>query len=198
LQERRHTIRAWRSPTRWAALAVAIVLAAGAGVAIGAAVVEPDPSTGVSRIEQTVAKRWKAAFVGRQPTRSSRTASPVCAGAIPFRTRFVTPAAHESIDMTMTATLEYRTSRGDGLSVEGILYDVAANEFVSLNAPEYRLAPSRRTTTATLQWVDDAVPAGGREYSVSLLVQADCRVLNKSFAAGNKTTVVIESWSAGN
>ena len=197
MQKRRHTIRAWRSPTRWAALAVAIVLAAGASVAIGAAVVEPDPSTGVSRIERTVATSWRAEYVGSPTTRAARRASPVCVGAIPFRTRFATPAAHDRVDVTVTATLDYRTSRGDGLSVEAVLYDFGANEFVSLKPRAYRLAPSRARTSATLQWVYAALPAAGREHSVSLQVRADCRVLNRSFAAGRRTTVVIESWSAG-
>ncbi len=176
---------------------MAFVIVAGAGVSVGAALVQPDPSTGASRIERTVANRWKAEYVGSPTTRAARSASPVCVGAIPFRTRFTTPAGHQTVDMTVTATLDYRTSSGDGVSVDADLYHVGGNEVVALRPAEHRLAPSRARTSTTLQWIKEGVQAAGREYALALQAEADCRLLNRSFAAGRRTTVVVETWTAG-
>jgi hypothetical protein len=52
-----------------------------------------------------------------------------------------------------------------------------------------------RRTSATVTWIARDVPGAGRTYSLSLGAQAECRVHRRSFAAGKRTIVVIESWT---
>ena len=183
---------------RWTLAAVALAGAAGAIGSVATVVVQGDPSTGVSRIERAAGTPWRAFYSTGGMVRSRTEMSPVCVGAIPFRTTFTTPAERDRVDITVSATLEYRTSPRDGVRFAARLQEpTTGNMPAPLKPREYRLAPSTRPTTTTLVWIAKSVPAAGRTYSLSVLADAACRVMGRSFATGNRTTVVIESWSAG-
>jgi hypothetical protein len=107
---------------------------------------------------------------------------------------YTTPAAPEAVDVTVTITLTYRTSRGDD-AVAGLSLDGGTPPYERMKPRSYPLRPSVAPTSTTLTWVRRDVPAAGKAYTFHF--SAAPAFGGRSFISGTKLTIVIESWTAG-
>ena len=117
-------------------------------------------------------------------------------GAIPIQVTMPADQAH--VDVTLTVTLAYRTSRNDGAVVFAGVDDGTPPSAPMNPRGGFPLAPSQRSTSTTLTWQKRGLPAAGRDYTFELSISS--RGLSgdgRSYVRGRKLSVVIETWSAG-
>jgi hypothetical protein len=108
---------------------------------------------------------------------------------------YTTPAAPESVDVTVTITLTYRTSPGDA-AYAGLSLDDGTPPYEPMRPlRSYPLRPSVAPSSTTLTWVKRDVPAAGKAYTFHF--SAVTGFGGRSFVSGTKLTIVIESWTAG-
>jgi hypothetical protein len=162
-----------------------LVLIAAAATAIGvtAAVTRTQDSSGVSRVERVVAAGWE----------SSCDLDDCAIGVtqIPY----TTPTAPEAVDVTVTITLDYRTTRGDAARA-GLTLDDGTPPLQPMRPGSYPLRPTARRTTTTLTWLKKDLAAAGQAYTFEFA--ASLRFGDRhAEVSGRKLTVVIESWTAG-
>jgi hypothetical protein len=96
----------------------------------------------------------------------------------------------------VTITFDYRTTPGDSARL-GLGLNDGTPPQEPMRPQSYPLAPSpeRRTTTAT--WVKKNLPAAGRSYTFQFAAAPSFDATGTSAVSGNKMTIVIESWTAG-
>ncbi len=128
-----------------------LVLMAAAATAIGvtAAVTRTQDSSGVSRVERVIATGWE----------SSCDLDDCGAGVtqIPY----TTPTAPEAVDVTVTITLDYRTTRGDAARA-WLTLDDGTPPLQPMRPGSYPLRPTARRTTTTLTWLKKVSSLPGR------------------------------------
>ena len=166
-------------------LLVLLLVAAGVtAAAVTAAVTRAPDSSGVSRLERTTVLRW-----------ASFCESDDC-GIATTPIRYTTPTDVASVDVTLSVTLDYKTSRGDTANA-GVSLDDGTPPYDALR-PSYPLGTSRTPTSTTLTWARRDLPASGRAYTFWLSVASrDGNRDGASRVSGSRMTVVIESWTAG-
>jgi hypothetical protein len=174
-------------------LGALLILAAGASAATAAFLTgtgsasEPQvQSAALSRVERTFSRSWR-----------SSCDFDVCTIASPFQVAITTPADRATVDVTVTVTLDYATSRGTAARA-AVTIDAGAPPNRNMAPGAFPLAPSRRLTSTTLTWVRTGLPASGRTYTFHGSVSP--RSIGREsqfFVRGQKLTVVAETWSAG-
>ena len=165
-------------------LVLALLVAGTTAVGITAAVTRTADSEGVSRVERRMMVSW-----------ASDCETDNC-GIVTTPIAYTTPAAPASVDLTLTVTLDYRTSRRDTARA-GVSLDDGTPPFERMR-PSYPLTTARTPTTTTLTWMRRDVPAAGKEYTFRLSVApGDRNSDGGSRVSGTRMTVVIESWTAG-
>ena len=107
-----------------------------------------------------------------------------------------------SVDVTLTVTFRYWTTRGDAASFSAALDErTPAPDPLSLpmRPSSFRLPGALSGRTVTLTWIRRDVPASAKQYIIQLLANPIDR--NGNQRAEVKTVgaaaVVIESWTAG-
>lgn len=164
---------------------LALVLIGVAATAVGvAAVVRTPDSTGVSRVERVISTGW-----------GSNCDLDACGiGVTPIP--YTTPASAETVDVTVTITLDYRTTRADAARA-GLTIDDGTST-TPMRPGGFPLAPSRIPTSTTLTWLRQDLPAAGSEYTFNFSASPrDVDGNGHAAVSGRKLTVVIESWTAG-
>jgi hypothetical protein len=176
-------------------LLVAVVVALGTAavpLAIMAQAPENKGSVAVSRVERTFSfsHGWRSFCHGADFV--------VCLGvATPFRIPVTMPAEQETVDVTLTVTLDYVTTPQTA-AIAGASIEDGTPPDMRMRPGGFPLAPSLRSTTTTLTWVRRDLPAAGRTYTFKMGVSARSLVGKTNFSArGRKITAVIETWSAG-
>src|SRR6266508_2629729 len=128
-----------------------LVLMAAAATAIGvtAAVTRTQDSSGVSRVERVIATGWE----------SSCDLDDCGAGVtqIPY----TTPTAPEAVDVTVTITLDYRTTRGDAARAWLTLYD-GTPPLQPMRPGSYPLGPTAGRRMRSLTWMKRGSSLPGR------------------------------------
>jgi hypothetical protein len=103
----------------------------------------------------------------------------------------LTPEDSTAANVSVTLTVEYHTSPGDGARISLRSAQARTSE---LRPGAFLLAPSVRPTTTTLVWSEAELPTGGQAYSFRPLLQG----VNKGPAGievhVTKMTMVIELW----
>jgi hypothetical protein len=160
-------------------LALVLLVVAATAVGVTAAVTRTADSTGVSRVERVMWVDWGAVC-----------GSDFC-GIVVTSIPYTTPVAPQAVDITVTITLPYWTTRGDPASVGLRIYDGTEGE--AMRPGRYPLRPTTTRTTTTLTWLKKDVPAAGKAYTFQFSAQGR---LNSS-VSGKRLIVVIESWTAG-
>ena len=139
--------------------------------------------------------------VYRYPDRwSSECDFDACGISILFSLPVTTPRTAERVDIVMTTTLDYRTSRGDfGVASAGFSTARERGTKVALLPRRWPLATSRRSTTTTLTWVKKGVRAEGRRYFFTMSIpsrEGTDPDANQNRISGRKVAVVVELTSA--
>jgi hypothetical protein len=160
---------------------VALVLVATAAVGVTAAVTRTPDSTGVSRVERVSSQSW-----------GGNCGSDFC-GISDLPIPYTTPQASEAVDVTVTITLTYRTTRGASASA-GLVLDDGTPPYERMRPRDsYPLRPSGAPTSTTLTWFRRDVPAAGQSYTFHFSASPG----GPGSVAGSKLAIVIESWTAG-
>jgi hypothetical protein len=163
---------------------LALIGVATAAVGVTAAVTRTPDSTGVSRVERVSSQSW-----------GGNCGSDFC-GIVDVPILYTTPAAPEAVDVTVTITLTYRTSRGDSAHV-GLSLDDGTPPYETMRpSASYPLRPSVAPTSTTLTWFRRDVPAAGQSYTFHFSA-APAGSDGHASVSGSKLVVVIESWTAG-
>jgi hypothetical protein len=152
----------------------------------GAGQAEPGRNA-LSRVERVFNRPW-----------SSFCDFDFCAISRLFEIPVRTPADTARVDVTLTMTLEYRTTPGTAASA-GAGFQAGSSTTRMDPRGGFRLAPSSQSpTTATLTWVKRGVPAAGRTHTFSAGVSLRSLTGDDTISVrGRKLSVVIETWSAG-
>jgi hypothetical protein len=158
------------------------VTSAAVAVGVTAAVTRTADSTGVSRVERVISTGWGS--------ECDFDACAIHVTPIPY----TTPTGPEAVDVTVTITLDYRTTRGDSARV-GLGLDDGTPPFQPMRPTSYPLRPSVPPTTTTLTWLKKDLAAAGEAYTFEF--SASPSFGGHSEVSGRKLTVVIESWTAG-
>src|SRR4029078_9496055 len=110
---------------------------------------------------------------------------------------YTTPTSAASVDLTLTITLDYKTTRRDSASA-GISIDDGTPPFEQMRPRDVRLRPSTKRTTTTLTFLKNDLAAAGQAYTFRFGVAPRERSGNEHAAVfGARLVVVIESWTAG-
>ena len=170
---------------RQSRLLILLLIAAGAtAVGVTGGVTRAPDSSGVSRVERTMVLRW-----------GSSCGEDNC-GIATTPIRYTTPPEVGSVDVTLTVTLDYKTSRGDVARADVSLDDGTAP--YDRIRPSYPLGTARTPTSTTLTWVRRDLQAGGKAYTFWLsMAPGDANDDLVSSVSGRRMTVVLESWTAG-
>jgi hypothetical protein len=166
-------------------VALALVAAAATAVGVTAAVSRTPDSAGVSRVERVISTGW-----------GGRCELDACAiGVTPIP--YTTATGPATVDVTVTITLDYHTSRDDSARAT-LTLDDGTPPLEPMHPHGWPLGPARVPTTTTLTWIRKDLPAAGAEYTFQFSASPLDRNRN-GFAGvgGTKLTVVIESWTAG-
>ncbi|HEX8098604.1 MAG TPA: hypothetical protein VF660_00200 [Actinomycetota bacterium] len=110
------------------------------------------------------------------------------------------PSSLAQMDVIATATLDYKTSRGDQGAVRVEMVEGANKRGPALRPGPYRVvSPSSKIRTSTaLQWGNRAVAAAGESYTFLLTVEAvDRNGDGTAFVNGKKVTLTIEMRPVG-
>jgi hypothetical protein len=164
-------------------LALALVVVAATAVGVTAAVTRTADSTGVSRVERVMLVDW-----------GSQCGSDFCF-IVPAGIPYTTPVAPQAVDITVTITLSYRTTRGDPASVQ-LLIDDGTEGDEWMRPRSFPLRPTTTRTTTTLTWLKKDVPAAGKAYTFQFFAKPR-HALENARVSGKRLIVVIESWTAG-
>jgi hypothetical protein len=160
---------------------VALVLVATAAVGVTAAVTRTPDSTGASRVERVSSQSW-----------GGNCGSDFC-GIIDLPIPYTTPQSPEAVDVTVTITLTYRTTRGAS-AYAGLVLDDGTPPYERMRPRDsYPLRPSGAPTSTTLTWFRRDVPAAGQSYTFHFSASPG----GPGSVAGSKLAIVIESWTAG-
>jgi hypothetical protein len=119
----------------------------------------------------------------------------VCSIGPPIEIPYATPMSVDTVDVTVTITFQYRTSRGEQ-AFAGLSVNDGTSPVPMQPRQYYPLAPASAATTTTLTWFKKDLAAAGKAYTFSLGVVPPF-VNGRSFARAQRPTVVIESWTAG-
>ena len=180
-----------KHPRRLLVAALVALGTAAVPLAVMAQAPENKGSVGVSRVERafTLAPGWRSYCEGVDDG--------VCWNATPVEVPVTTPADQASVDVTLTVTLDYVTTRHTAaIAVARIEADTPPG--MRMGPGHFPLAPSPRSTTTTLTWVKRDLPAAGRTYAFKMSVLARWLAGDGNFSVrGRKITAVIETWSAG-
>jgi hypothetical protein len=164
-------------------IALALFAAAAAAVGVTAAVTRTPDSTGVSRVERVTSESW-----------GGSCDFDAC-GIVDVPIPYTTPEAPEAVDVTVTLTLTYRTTRGDSAHA-GLSLDDGTPPYEPMRPrSSYPLRPSIVPTSTTLTWFRRDVPAAGKMYTFHF--SAAPAFGGHSSVVGTKLAIVIESWTAG-
>jgi hypothetical protein len=163
---------------------VTIVVLGAAAVGVTAAVTRTPDSTGVSRAERVINQSW-----------GGKCGSDFC-GIADVAIPYTAPQAQESVDLTVTVTLTYRTSRGDSAYADLVLDDGTPPYEKMRPRNHYPLRPSITPTSTTLTWFRRDVPAAGQSYTFHFTASPGGGSPPAS-VSGSKLAIVIESWTAG-
>jgi len=166
---------------RYLSLAVAglasIVLATG-GTSVSQ---EQQPPPGRDELGHVLIEKMIDVDATARATDGLRTAP------ILFHEKIATPTSVEKVDVVMTATVVYKTSRGDTgrLEMNNKLFPVES--------------PSRRFTTTTVTWAKNDVAAAGAERVFQVAIHARNRGDRgePAITKVKRLTVVVEMWPAG-
>ena len=162
---------------------LALIAVATAAVGVTASVTRTPDSTGVSRVERVSSVRWGG------------TCDLDACGIVDVPIPYTTPTAPEAVDVTVTLTLTYRTTRGDSAHA-GLSLDDGTPPFELMRPRDsYPLRPSVAPTSTTLTWLKRDVPAAGQAYTFHF--SAAPGFGGHSSVVGTKLAIVIESWTAG-
>jgi hypothetical protein len=172
------------SVRRGVIIGIVFIAVAATAVGVTAAVTRTSESSGVSRVERAVRAAWGG----------SCDFDACGIGDAEFS--YTTPTSVETVDLTVTITLRYRTSRGDAAFAHLGISDGATTEGMRPTTP-YPLAPSVKATSTTLTWFKKDVPAAGAAYTFHFGAAPGFDPSGSSSVSGRKFTVVIESWTAG-
>jgi hypothetical protein len=162
-------------------LALALLVAVGAAAGVTAAVVRTSDSTGVSRVERVSSQSW-----------GGSCGSDFC-GIVDVPIPYTTPQGPDAVDVTVTITLTYKTSRGDSAYASLRLDDGTPPYETMRPIDAYPLRPSVARTSTTLTWFRRDVPAAGQSYTFHF----DASPGGPGSVSGSKLAIVIESWTAG-
>jgi hypothetical protein len=144
-------------------------------------------SAAVSRVERSFDRPWASSCDGD-----------ACVIAILFQLPVRTPERPARVDVTLTVTLQYRTSPGTAARAGASIDDGTAPYTRMGPRSGFPLAPSRMPTTTTLTWVKRDLPASGRTYTFLMGVSPHSATGDDPFSVrGRKLTAVVETWSAG-
>jgi hypothetical protein len=166
-------------------VAIAVLAAAGAAAGVTASVMRTSESSGTSRVERFL----------RDASTGGSCDFDACGILPPATVHYTTPTSVETVDVTVTITFQYRTSRGHP-AFAGLSVNDGTSRMALKPRRSYPLAPAADETTTTLTWFEKDLPAAGKEYTFELGV-APPFVQGRSFVSARKLTVVIESWTAG-
>lgn len=151
------------------ALVTALLLQPTAGVS------QSPPASEQLRYEDTVKQRWRKGCV-----------SDTCEFGTIYERAFRTPEAVDRVDVVVSVTMDFRTSRGD--------YGTLS---MSPMEPTFRVdSPSpRMKTSTTIQWHAQNVSARGGDFQVMLFVEGKDGSDNdgrRGWIRGRKLTVVVD------
>jgi hypothetical protein len=120
-----------------------------------------------------------------------------CGISILFQVPVRTPRTTPRVDVTMTATFDYRTGPGPTDYAEaGAGFSNGRRGFRL--RPGWPLGPAPQRTSTTLVWQRRDVPAAGRRYRFQMSVPSrEGGTGNRNFVRGRRATVVVEMWPAG-
>jgi hypothetical protein len=166
-------------------LALAVVAAMGAAAAVTAQVVRTSESAGVSKVERFL----------RDAQTGGSCSFDACGIRPPAAIPYTTPTSVQAVDVTVTITFRYRTSRGHQ-AFAGLSVNEGTSGTPMQPRRNYPLAPAAKETTTTLTWFKKDLPAAGKEYTFELSAVPPF-VQGRSFVSARRLTVVIESWTAG-
>jgi hypothetical protein len=162
-----------------------VLLAATTGLVAAAVVARTDESTGVSRVERVISTGWR-----------SDCGSDSC-GIQQTWIQYTTPASAEFVDVTVTITLDYRTTRGDAASA-GVSINDGTPPSEPMRPREVPLRPSAKRTTTTLTFLKRDLAADGMAYTFRFgAAPRDLNGNGRAVISGERLTAVIESWTAG-
>lgn len=125
---------------------------------------------------------------------AARARSPVCGSVIFFNERVATPSDTASVDVVLTLSAGYETSRGDRGSLGARLAPRRNGPYRAMEPGPFSLSPSVRPGSATASWIATGVEAAGRAYNFELVLSSHGL---PSRAALDRMTVVIEMSPAG-
>jgi len=171
------------------------VLGAAIGVAavvfsVASAISTTSETTGVVRVERAFVDGWHFGC----------HADACQAGPSPFGPiRVTSPVSEATVDVVVTVTMDYQTTRGD-YGIVRMRYRESGSHAVTMRPGDFRLDSSGELTTTSLSWVARDVPGGGAEYEFSLLAlpRIGPGGGDQHFHfRGRHLTVVIEMWSTG-
>jgi len=166
-------------------IAIALIAVTATALGVTAAVTRTSESTGVSRVERVISGGWR-----------SECESDSC-GIQVTPIPYTTPTSAASVDLTLTITLDYKTTRGDSASA-GISIDDGTPPFEQMRPRDVRLRPSTKRATTTLTFLKNDLAAAGQAYTFRFGVAPRERSGNEHAAVfGARLVVVIESWTAG-
>src|SRR3954465_10488251 len=163
-----------------------ILAAGGAAAGVTASVVRTSESSSVSRVERVLSDAQTGGSCDFD----------VCGIGPPIEIPYATPMSVDTVDVTVTITFEYRTSRGEQ-AFAGLSINDGTSPTHMQPRQYYPLSPAPAAATpTTLTWFKKDLAATGKAYTFSLGVVPPF-VDGRSFARAQRPTVVIESWTAG-
>ena len=123
-----------------------------------------------------------------------RARSPVCGSVIFFNERVATPADAASVDVVLTLSAGYETSRGNRGSLGAAVAPRRHGPYRGMEPGPFSLSPSVRPGSATASWIVTDVEAAGRAYNFELVLSSHGL---PSRASLDRMTVLIEMTPAG-
>jgi hypothetical protein len=113
-------------------------------------------------------------------------------GAVPLRT----PTSAARLDVTLSVTLQYKTSPGDSADLAALFRLAGGGRFQPLSPGSFRLGTGSGWRTVTVVWTKVALPAAGRRYTFEATLRSrDGNGNQSSRVLGVKSAAVLEAWS---
>jgi hypothetical protein len=145
-------------------------------------------TTGVVRVEKVSSRDWHFGC-----HLDACLAGPLAIPAFSVST----PVAEPTVDVVVTATVEFQTTPGDFAVLE-MRYDDGPGAPIPMGPRGWVLDSSGRFTSTTVTWIARNVPAAGTDYEFSLLALPRKSSPDGHFhIRGRRTVAVVELWSAG-
>jgi len=174
-----------RTAVRIAAILSALLVL---GFATPSVSVTPAPSeTGSFRLLRTIHFKYPVVFCHGVP------GSFDCVENATVPETFDLSAASSPLDISMTVTITYRTTRGDAALLTATLRPKVAGRYMDPGGLPLR--PTTSTTTTTLRWTAHNVPPDVYRVGFQTTYGRNAKLPLKIWAP--KMTVLIEAWTGG-